>query len=68
MRRILVLLVALAALVIAPGASPQVPELPEQVPAVCGTFTGAEYALEHVTVETPGHVPGEHRGCAGFPF
>ncbi len=72
MRRALVLLVvALAALLIVPGASPQVPgvpDVPEQVPVVCGTMTGPAYAIGHIVVETPGHIPGEHMGCAGFPF
>ncbi len=60
----------LAIMALAPSASPQVPEVPvpEHVPAVCGTKTGAFYALKHITAETPGHVPGTHMGCAGFPL
>ena len=62
MRRTLVLLVtALAVLVIAPSASPQPPK-------VCGSLTGRDYAHKHIVPETPGHVPGTHRGCSGFPF
>jgi hypothetical protein len=62
MRRTLILLaVVLTGLIIAPSANPQ-------PPTVCGTLTGRDYAQSHVVVETPGHVPGTHRGCAGFPF
>ena len=58
---LVLLAVALAVLLIAPSAS-------TQPPTVCGTLTGQDYALLHVVPETPGHVPGTHTGCAGFPF
>jgi hypothetical protein len=62
MRRTLVLLLlALAIMVMAPGAY-------SQPPTNCGTLTGRDYAQTHIVPSTPGHVPGEHRGCSGFPF
>ena len=62
MRSALVLLVVvLAVLAVAPSGS-------SQPPTVCGTLTGRAYALMHIREATPGHVPGEHMGCAGFPF
>jgi hypothetical protein len=62
MRRPLVLLLlVLALMAMAPTAS-------FQPPTNCGTLTGRDYAQTHIVPSTPGHVPGEHRGCAGFPF
>ncbi len=61
MRRALVLLlIAVSVLVLAPAAS-------SEPPAVCGSLTGRQFAQTHIREETPGHVPGTHRGCAGFP-